>query len=118
MFRGDVFERVSFVQDRHLILRQKAFADLLESQVDEEQRVIDDEHIGAEHLLARLEIEALLKVLALLAEAVVTVAFDEVPDTGMGTEVEVALAAVAGLLGPDAEGVKLLVRRGLGEQTA
>ncbi len=97
---GDILQRVRLIKDRHLIIGQDIAAQPPDSQVGEEQRVIDDEDVSAVHALARLEVEALLVVLALATQAVAAIALHQFPDDGQRLHGEIALAAVLCPSGP------------------
>ena len=65
MLPGDVFDRVRFIENRQIILRQILHARHTQRQIGEEQRVIDDQHISALHPpLGRLPEAALVIFLA------------------------------------------------------
>src|SRR5262249_34505126 len=100
---GDGFERVGLVEDDRLVVGQDVAALLADFQVAEEQGVIDDEDLGAVHLLAGTEIEALGVVGTGPAKAVARVAVDRIPHHGQGLEAQVALAALPTLPGPPSE---------------
>src|SRR5262245_52192555 len=118
MFRGDVFERVGLVENHDVVFRQDRVLDALRAQcqVAEEQGVIDHEQIRLLHQLAGLEIEATLVICAILAEAVLRIAFDQVPYRADRAETQIAAAAVGRAPAPAAQVVELIERPRLAQQ--
>src|SRR5665213_1038611 len=93
MVSGHVFERVGFVEDHDFIIGQHTAALAAQGEVAEKQGVVDDQQLGAEHLFARLEVEALGVVGASAAETIAAVALHGVPDYRKGLEAEIAAAS-------------------------
>src|SRR5262249_23780341 len=76
------------------------------------------EKISAEHLLAGFEIVTSIVIRTLLTQAVAAVAMNEVPHNGQRLKTQIAAAAVARLLGPEADFVELQNRAVFREQHA
>ena len=103
MVGGHVFERVRLVEDYDLVVRQQPAAGPPQRQVGEEQGVVHDQHVRAEHLLAGRVVEAIPVARALAAQAVPAVALHQVPHALERLERQVALAPVPRLPGPAAD---------------
>src|SRR5262249_33498225 len=80
MIGRHVFEGMSFVEDGNAIVRQQANPGPAESQIAEKQGVVHNQQVRAGDLPAGLEIKALLVTRAGLAEAIVAIALDKIPD--------------------------------------
>src|SRR5260370_39984193 len=65
-----IFQRMGLVKDNYLVIGQQARSLAPQNKVAEEQGVVNDKDVGAVHLLARPEVEALRVVGAGAAQAV------------------------------------------------
>src|SRR5207244_9939589 len=80
--------------------------------------MINDQEIGVVDAPASLKVEALLVLGAILAQAIVAVALDQVPYPGQRLKAQVAAAAVLGFCRPFADAQELLRLLLLAQQRA
>ena len=80
--------------------------------------MVDDQQLGAEHLLAGLEIETFGVVGAGPTEAIAAVALHGVPNGRQRLKAEIAAAAFLGLPRPSADLLQLIGRARLGHEGA
>ena len=76
---GPALALMRLVEDRDVVGRQEAAA---HREIEKEQRVIDDDEIGVSRLIAPLEEQAIAKVLAELADAIVGIGVELFPFVG------------------------------------
>ena len=113
---GDVFERVGLVEDHGLVVRKQTRVLPTQRQVTEEQRMVDDDQVGPVCGLAGGEVEAVVVIRALPAEAIAAVRFHQIPDGRHWLQRQVGPAAVFRDAGPPADGDELIDRGVVREQ--
>src|SRR6266481_5584388 len=100
---GHFLDRVGFIQDGHLVIRQETKALSSQSQVAEKQGIIHDQNIRAMDLPPCLEVKTLVIFRTFPAQAIIGVALHQVPDARLRSKTQIAETAVLGPPRPRSE---------------
>src|SRR5262245_22657373 len=110
MIGGDIFERMSLIEDDRVVIGQDATARAADREIGEKESVVHHQYVRTEDALPRGEVEAIGMLRTLSAEAVRAVALNEVPDGFVRLDWQVRPAAVGRLPRPAADLDELLDR--------
>ena len=100
MIAGHRFDRVGFVEHDDVVVRQDAGPLLPQGQIAEEQRMIDDQHLGILRPPPGAVVKAILVRRAVAAHAIAVVAGHLVPHRRQRAKLQIGQAAVAGCFRP------------------
>ena len=112
MIGGHIFERMTFVEDDGLVVRQQTRILPTERQIAEKERMVDDQNVGAVSRFASREVKALLVIRAFFAEAIPRIGLDQIPHRRHRLDRKIGAAAIGRRARPTAD-LHELIDRGI-----